>query len=152
MELVTNTTPENLVERILTYVTRPLSEFNKYEVLEMLEILHNKDTDGNHDKKYYGLVCQTVRKKVDSSKDHFKDLVMRLQGDKDHERVLDIVCKVEKSNRKKSREREDGGARVARSSRPFNMRCYFCNRRSHIKANCPDRKSSRTKPSSKSDK
>ena len=31
MELVTNTTPENLVERILTYA-RPLSEFKKYEV------------------------------------------------------------------------------------------------------------------------
>ena len=82
---------------------------------------------------------------MDSSKDHFKDLVMRLLGDKHHERVLDIVCKVEKSNRKKSREREDGGARVARSSRPFNMR-------GHIKANCPNRKPSRTKPSSTSDK
>ena len=90
MELVTNTTPENLVKRILTYATRlPLSEFNKYEVLEMLEILHNKATDGNHDKKkYYRLVYQTVREKVDSSKYHFKDLVMCLLRDKGHERVL----------------------------------------------------------------
>ena len=153
VELVTNTTPENLVERILTYATRPLSEFNNYEVLEMLEILHNKASDGNHDKKkYYRLVYQTVREKVDSSKVLFKDLVMRLLGDKDHERVLDIVCKVEKSNRTKSREREDGGTRVARSSRPFNVRCYFCNRRGHIKANCPDRKPGHTKPPSKSDK
>ena len=89
---------------------------------------------------------------MDLSKEHFKDLVTHLLGDKDHEKVLDIVCKVEKSNRKKSREREDRGARVMRSSRPFNMRCYFCNRRGHIRANCPDRKSSRTKPSSKSAK
>ena len=75
VELVTNTTPENLAERILTYATRPLSEFNKYEVLEMLEILHNNATDGNHDKKkYYRLVYQTVREKVDSSKYRFKDL------------------------------------------------------------------------------
>ena len=113
VELVTNTTPENLVERILTYATRPLSEFNKYEVVEMLEILHNKATDGDHDKKkYYRLVYQTVREKVDSSKDHFKDLVMRLLGDKDHERVLDIVCKVEKLNRKNSREMEVPGWHV----------------------------------------
>ena len=92
-----------------------------------------------HDKKkYYQHVYQTVREKVDSSKYHFKDLVMCLLRDKDHERVLNIVCKVEKSNRKKSWERKDGGARVARSSRPFNMRCHFCNRRGHIKANCPD--------------
>ena len=59
--------------------------FNKYEVLDMLEILHNKAADGNHDKKYHRLVYQTAREKVDSSKDHFKDLVMRLLGDKDHE-------------------------------------------------------------------
>ena len=153
VELVTNTTPENLVEQILTYATLPLSEFNNYEVLEMLEILHNKASVGNHDKKkYYRLIYQTVRGKVDWCKDHFTDLVMRLLGDKDHERVLEIVCKVEKSNRKNSLEREGGGARVARSSRPFNVRCYFCNRRGHIKANCPDRKSGHTRPSSKSDK
>ena len=93
----------------------------------MLETLHNKAADGNHDrKKCYRLVYQTAREKVDSSKDHFKDLVMRLLGDKDHEKVLDILCKVEKSNRKKSRpERKERGAGVARSSRPFNMRCFF---------------------------
>ena len=56
------------------------------------------------------------------------------------------MCKVEKSNRKKSRpETEDRGAGVARSSRPFNMRCYCCNRRGHIKANCPDRTEVRSK-------
>ena len=83
VELVASRMPENLVEQILTYATRLLLEFNKYGVLEMLAILHNKATDGNHDKKkYYRLVYQTVREKVDSSKDHFKDLVMRLLGDK----------------------------------------------------------------------
>ena len=93
VELVVNTMP-------------PLSEFKKYEVLDMLDILHNKAADGNPDKKeYYRLVYQTVREKVDSSKDHFKDLVMRLLGDKSHEKVLFIVCKVENSHRRKSREK-----------------------------------------------
>ena len=79
VELITNATPENLLERILTYATRPLSEFNKYDILEMLETVHNKAADSNHDKKkYYRLVYQTAREKVDSSKDHFKDLVMCL--------------------------------------------------------------------------
>lgn len=150
VEAVTNASPESVVERILTYATRPLSEFSKYEVLEMLETLYNKAADRNHDKKnYYRLVYQTAREKVELSKDHFKDLVMRLLGDKD----LDIVSKVEKkSNRKKPREREDRGAGVARSSRPLNPRCYFCNRRGHIRANCPDLKSRHSKPSSKFDK
>ena len=43
--------------------------------------------------------------------------------------VLEIVRKVEKSNRKKSREREDRRAGVAHSSLPFNMRYYVYNRR-----------------------
>ena len=122
--MVTNATPKNLVERILTDATHPFSEFKKYEVLEVLEILRNKAADGNHDKKkYYRLVYQTAREKVDSSKDHFKDLVTRLLGDKDHEKILDIVCKVEKLHRKKSREREDRGARVTRSSRSSLSTC-----------------------------
>ena len=130
-----------------------MSEFNKYEVLDMLDILHNKAADGNHDKnEYYRLVYQTAREKVDSSKDHFKDLAMRLLGDKDHEKVLYVVCKVEKSHRRKSWEREGTSASVARSSRQFNMRCYFCNRRSHVKVDGPDSKSSYTKPSSIQDK
>ena len=62
-------------------------------------------TDNKHDKKnYYRLVYQTTREKVNTSKDHFKYLVMRLLGDKDHEKVLDIVAKVEKSHWKASRE------------------------------------------------
>ena len=62
-------------------------------------------------------------------KDHFKDLVLRLLGDKDHERVLDIVSKVEKKlNRKKPQANDKRGAGVARPSRLFSLRCYFCNR------------------------
>ena len=110
MEAVTNASPEKLVEQILVYASRPLTEFNKYEVLEMLETLHNKAAHRNHDRKnYYRLVHQSAREKVES-KDHFKDLVMRLLGDKDHERVLDIVSKVEKEvkSQEASSERQQG--------------------------------------------
>ncbi|CAH3162802.1 unnamed protein product, partial [Porites lobata] len=112
VEAVTNASPEKLVKQILAYASRPLTEFNKYEVLEMLETLHNKAADRNHDRKnYYRLVHQSAREKVELSKDHFKDLVMRLLGDKDHERVLDIVSKVEKkSNRKKPQANDNRGA------------------------------------------
>lgn len=70
---------------------------------------------------------------MDWSKDHFQDLVMCLLRDKDHEKVMYIVYKVKKSHRRKSREREDRGASVAHSTRPFNTQCYFCNRRGHIR-------------------
>ena len=120
----------------------------------MLETLYNKAADRNHDRKnYYRLVHQSAREKVELSKDHFNDLVMRLLGDEDHERVLDIVSKVEKkSNRKKSLANDNRGAGVARPSRLFSLRCYFCHRRGHIKADCPDLKSKQRKADLKSDK
>ena len=69
VEAVTNASPEKLVEQILAYASRPLTEFNKYEVLEMLETLHNKAADRNHDRKNnYRLVHQSAREKVELSK------------------------------------------------------------------------------------
>jgi len=37
--MVTNASPEDLVGRILAHASRLLTEFNKYEALEMLETL-----------------------------------------------------------------------------------------------------------------
>ena len=98
--MVTNTTLENLVERILTYVTRSLSEFNKYSMKfwicwrfcitkPLTATMTKRSTIGS-------FIIQTARENIDSSKDHFKDLVMHLLGDKDHKKVLDNVCKVKK--------------------------------------------------------
>ena len=79
LEMVTNASPGNLVGRILAYASRPLTEFNKYEALEMLETLQNKATVAKHDKTtYYQLVYQTAKEKVETSKSQFKSLVMHL--------------------------------------------------------------------------
>ena len=154
MEGVTNASPENLVERVLTYSPRPLSEFHKYDVLEMLETLHNKAADSNHEKrKYYRFVFYTAREKVETPKEQFKTLILRLLGDKDHERVLQIVAKVEKANREEStREIESRVGGEARSSRSSHIRCFHCNRKGHVRANCPDRMSDLRKVSQKSEK
>ena len=117
------------------------------------QVTSNKAADRNHDRKnYYRLVHQSAREKMELSKDHFKDLVVRLLGDKDHERVLDIVKVEKKSNRKKLQANDNRGASVARPSRLFSLRCYFCHRRGHIKADCPDLKSKQRKTDPKSDK
>ena len=113
VEAVTNASPEKLVEQILAYASRPLTEFNKYEVLEMLETLHNKAADRNHDRKnYYRLVHQSAREKVELSKDHFKGLVMRLLGDKDHERVWISFLKYKRSQIARSLKRTTTGVLV----------------------------------------
>jgi len=76
VEVVANASPESLVERILAYVSRPLTDFKKYEALEMLETLQNKGANAKRDKKmYYRLVYQTAREKVENSKSQFKILL-----------------------------------------------------------------------------
>lgn len=39
---------------------------------------------------------------METPKEQFKTLILRLLGDKDHERLLEIAAKVEKSHRKES--------------------------------------------------
>jgi hypothetical protein len=78
-------------------MARPLTEFNKYEALEMTEELQNAANDRNHPKeRYYRVVYQTLREKMEVPPVQFRALLLRLLGDKDQERVSEMVSKVEK--------------------------------------------------------
>jgi hypothetical protein len=106
----------------MTYASRPLSEFRNYAALDMLEVLQNMSHDRKHEKQaYYRLVYQTARTKVELPHDHFRSLLLRLLGDKNHEKVFDTVAKVEKHYRQKNyRPRSDrfiGPSRTARKRR-----------------------------------
>ena len=134
-----------VIKKMLDYAARPLSEFNKYEAIDILETLQNTSRD-NQDKKpeFYSLVYQTARGKVDPPKEHFRALVLRLLGDTDHTKVYEAVAKVEKtmgsrspwsgsSHRGRSRNIPYRG-RGMTSSTP--VQCYFCGKFSHIMARC----------------
>ena len=53
LESVAKASVEAVVRRILAYTARPLTDFNKYEALEMLETLQNTANDKHHEKSYY---------------------------------------------------------------------------------------------------
>ena len=75
-------------------MSRPLSDFNKYEAMEMFELLQNKSHDNKHQMEgFYKVAYQTARERMDFPKDQFRSLLLRLIGDKDHEKVLDIVLR-----------------------------------------------------------
>ena len=100
VETLTKSFVESSLQGIISYASRPLSDFNKYEVLEMLESLQHTSQDTKHERQnFYRLVYQTVRGKMDIPHDQLKSLVLRLLGDKDHEKVFDVVTKVEKPRR-----------------------------------------------------
>ena len=75
--------------------------------------------------------------------DQLKSLILRLLGDKDHEKVFDITAKVEKHYRRNSRGGStlnscDRGHRVRGSWGSVDNRsvcCFYCGKIEHFKIN-----------------
>ena len=77
----------------------PVLEFNRFEALDLLEALKNADEDTKHEKAgYFRLTFETLRGKTDEPNDQFCNFLLPLLGDKDQEKVLKVVAKVEKNN------------------------------------------------------
>ena len=80
--------------------------------------------------------------------DQLKSLVLRLLSDKDHEKIFDVVTKVEKHYRQKSRDgvtmtscdRGNRGRNPRDSARNCSAGCYYCGKPGHFKVNCHQRK------------
>ena len=85
--------------------------------------------DAKHDKEhYYRLVYETLRSKLDRSDQQFRDLLLPLLGDKDYEKVLDVVTKVEKRNVRANQNAPS--SQLAQRSLASNsaFRCFYCGR------------------------
>ena len=151
LESVTKALVEAVVRRKLAYTARPLTEFNKYETLEMLETLQNTASDKHPEKSnYYHLASQTAHSNINVPRLQFHSLVAHLIRDKDHEKVLDIESKVAKLYRQQSTPRR-GNNYSAPYRRPqwqqnnrvhlSLVKCFDCGELSHYRANCPNKKS-----------
>ena len=135
----------------MDYAIRPATEFNKYDTLDLLETLQNTARDSTDEKhEYYRLAYQTVRGKVHLPPEYFRSLVLRLLGDKDHQKVFEAVAKVEKTMLKMSppatppyRRTTSPYGQYRGDSRRTNSgpRCYHCNQPGHRRARCFLRKS-----------
>ena len=98
MESLTKASVENQLLKFMTYASRPLSEFNIYEALDMVDAIQRCAHDSKSEKaSYYRLVYQTARDKTNLPAVHYRALLLRLLGDKNYEKVGDAVSKVEKS-------------------------------------------------------
>ena len=142
--MLTKSSVDNMLKRFMSLASRPLVEFNKYEALELVDALKNAAHDSKYEKEaYYRLVFETLRGKVDLPSDQFRNFIFPLLGDKDHEKVLDVEAKVEKSNLWQIQKSSGAGGvsknRSYLSSRPP-RRCFYCNKPGHIKAQCLQRK------------
>ena len=91
---------------------------------------------------------------MDLPEEHFRALVLRLLGDKDHTKVHEAVAKVEKamstggpwsgsSHRGRSSDVPYKGHGI-RSTAP--VQCYFCGKYGHIMAKCYARGDTQQRP------
>lgn len=101
MDELTTSSVDGLLEKIRLLASRPIPEFNRFEALNMLEALKNAAQDAKHEKAgYYKYTFETLREKVTLPNDQFRNFLFPLLGNKDQERVLGVIAKVEKNNRR----------------------------------------------------
>ena len=78
-----------------------------------------------------------MQEKLDQPSDQFRNFIFPLLGDKDNEKVLDVVAKVEKSNLRKI-QKSSGASGVSKNMSYLSSRlprqCFYCNKPGHIKA------------------
>lgn len=99
--------------------------------------------ESGHDKAgFYQAVLRALRDKATSSDDVFKKYMEVLLGDKNEEKVLEMMSKVDKSTRQSAAvnppRRFRGGGRV--SGRFRNIECFNCNQLGHYRSHCPMRR------------
>ena len=112
---------------------RPVPEFNKFESLDLLEALKNAAQDTKHEKAgFYKFAFETLRGKINEPNEQFRNFLLPLLGDKDQEKVLDVVAKVEKNNRRRQTRQNPGGERKAGAAPYSGVRCFYCNRFGHV--------------------
>ena len=141
MDALTKSSVDSLLEKIRHLASRPVPEFNRFEALDLLEALKNAAQDTKHEKAgYFRLAFETLRGKADEPNDQFRNFLLPLLGDKDQEKVLEVVAKVQKNNRRKSVRQNSGPGRRAMAAPYMGVRCYYCNRPGHIQISCFKRK------------
>ena len=137
MDSLTKSSVAALLVRIMNLASRPLTEFNKYEALELLNSLKNAAHDAKHEKEqYYRLAYETMRGKLDRSDQQFREFLMLLLGDKDHEKVLDVVSKVEKRHARASQRSTAPPSARRRLPPNTTLRCFYCGTPGHFQAQC----------------
>ena len=91
-------TVETIKKDIVQYALRQSAEFDKHVALEKVEYLKHVARD-TKDKKtgYYSSVHSTLVERINKSADQFKAYVLSLLGDRDYERIVEAVNKVDKT-------------------------------------------------------
>ena len=116
LDAFTASSVDNLLDKIRHMASRPIPEFNKFESLGLLEASKNAAQDTKHEKTgYYKFVFDTLRGKINEPNEQLRNFLLSLLGDKDQEKVLEVVAKLDKNNRRRQTRQNPGGERKVRA-------------------------------------
>ena len=136
LDAFTASSVDNLLDNIRHMASRPVPEFNKFESLDLLEALKNAAQDTKHEKAgYCKFAFETLRGKINEPNEQFHNFLLPLLGDKDQEKVLEVVAKVENNNRHRLTRQNPGERKVGAA--PYSgVRYFYCNRFGHVQKYC----------------
>ena len=88
----------SLKKAIVQYGLRQPSDFDKYKMLELVEQLKNV-AQQIKDKKadYFATVYATLQERIHTSPEQFRLYVLSLLGDRDYDKVVESIAKVDKA-------------------------------------------------------
>ena len=89
---------ETLKKNITQYAFRQATDFDKYKALEMVDDLRNVAVHLKHKKAdYFTSVHAILLERIAKPVDQFKSYVLSLLGDRDYDKIMEAVGKVDKN-------------------------------------------------------
>ena len=118
--------------------------FNKDQAFDYLLTLQLVAKEKKHAKAgFYEAVLRAMRDKSTAEDEQFKKYLEVLIGDKDQEKVFDLISKVDKAAAKRKNTDNSGFPKRARGGYRFSRRsgvqCFKCGRYGHYQNFCPNR-------------
>ena len=125
---------ESALEELQHFIKMPM--FNKEKALDYLINLKIVAKESNHP-GFFNAVLQAMKDKIRVPDSQFQQYLQVLLGDKDHEKILDSIAKVDKAMRVTAPRpfAARGRGRGGRAS----VRCFACNQFGHYQSYCPYR-------------
>ena len=115
--------------------------FSKDQALDYLLSIRMVAKESNHPKAgFYEAVLRAMREKSRVPDDHFKRYLEVLLGDKDHEKVLEMMSKVDKSMRSSVSRLARFPWRGRGGRTPRQVQCFHCHQFVRYQSACPMRR------------
>ena len=100
LETQSKPTVASIKTGITQYALRQLVDFDKYHALEKVDSLKTISRELKDEKAdYYATVYAILAERIEKPKEQFKQYMLSLLGDKDYDKILNSLSKVDKTYR-----------------------------------------------------